>query len=137
MDRPKALVVDADPAVQNAIVAAFVEHGFDAAAARVGAPRSGAIDVVAADLGPRPVREWVMELRRFEPALLVVALGNETENSLEPFDSVDKPLDFPRLRSVARRLRSVGGLRAAARALRVPPSWAGWSTSCASGSSRA
>ncbi len=119
MDRPKALVVDADPAVQNAIVATFVEHGFDASSARVGTPRTDPIDVVAADLGPPPVREWVSALRRAQPGLLLVALGNENETSLDPFDSVDKPLDFSRLRSVARRLRSVVVLRAENRALLV------------------
>jgi DNA-binding NtrC family response regulator len=117
MDRPKALVVDDDPATRSAIVAALVEHGFDAVSTRAGTAPSQPVEVLAVDLGAAPAREWAERMGRSHPGLLVVALGNKNETALQPFDSLDKPVDESRLRGVARRLRSVVALRSENRAL--------------------
>ncbi len=119
MDRPKALVVDEDPAARRAMAAALTEHGFDPLEVRPEGVAALPVDVLAIDLGlGAPVlARWIEESRRLRPGLLLVGLGREVGDGSDWFDSATKPLDSTRLRMVARRLRGVLTLRAENRRL--------------------
>jgi DNA-binding NtrC family response regulator len=114
MERPKALVVDEDPAVRRAIAGVLDDHGFDAREARPEAVPALPVDVLVidAELEAGGLARWTAEQRQLRPGLLVVGLGRDVGAGAEWSDGLTKPLDPARLRLVARRLRGLLALRA-------------------------